>query len=211
MGTNQTLDVQMCFKTILKALKGEDKHIIERVSVFEVIDKIPKLKDVEGIFNLDEKHIQYILYKALLRTGDYQVYMEDSYEEGEEKFCDITVYTNDWRESLWIEIKTTGWCTEGNYRRWVKADAEKLIALSRKGARKYLLVTSIEDGKQDGTEWNEWFEKEFQEVKFDPNLFGSFFPANSKTERKLLKVSMLCVSCRAKPNEQKREIEWLNQ
>ena len=62
----------------------------------------------------------------------------------------------------------------GEYRKWTRADAEKLRTLSRKVARKYLLVTSIENGEQDGAEWGEWFEKEFREVKFDPNLFGSF-------------------------------------
>lgn len=175
MGTNPTIDVPMCFKTILEALKVEGKILIDRTSVFEGVEKICRLKDVEGIFNLDEKHIQYIVYKALLGMGDYRVYMEDPYKEGGKKCCDITMYTHDWREPVWIEIKTTGWCTPGEYRKWTRADAEKLRTLSRKGARKYLLVTSIENGEQDGAEWNEWFEKEFQEVKFDPNLFGSFF------------------------------------
>jgi flavodoxin len=57
--------------------------------------------------------------------------------------------------------------------------------LSHRGAKKYLLVTSIEDGKQNKAEWEAWF-KGVQEVAFDPNLFGFFASQDFKEVRKVI-------------------------
>jgi hypothetical protein len=113
---DQRLDVQMCFKIIIRALRNADKHIKKKHSAFGAGESIPKLKEIEGIFNLDEKHVQYIVYKALLGMGNFPVYIEDPYGRGMGKHCDITIYTPNWKESLWIEIKATGWCIDGNTR-----------------------------------------------------------------------------------------------
>jgi hypothetical protein len=90
---------------------------------------------------------------ALLRMGNFPIYIEDPCGRGKGKYCDITIYTPNWKKSLWIEIKATGWCNDGEYKRCVKSDARKLVNLSRRGAKKYLLVTSIEDEKQNKAEW----------------------------------------------------------
>jgi len=84
----------------------------------------------------------------------------------------------------WIEIRANGWCTEGNYKSWVRSDAIKLKGLHKKGAMQYLLVTSMEDGKQEAKDWKEWFEGECPEVTFNPDLFGSFYSTKFREERK---------------------------
>ena len=209
--TNPVIDVPTCFKTIFNTLKAEDKILTVRTSLFEGVRKIYGLKDVEGIFNLDEKHIQYIVYKALLgMIGDYRVYMEDPYpyKERGKKCCDITIYTSDWRGAVWIEIKTTGWCSPGKYKEWTRADAQKLRH-SKKGASKYLLVTSIEDGEQDGTEWNKWF-RNFKGVKFDANLFGSFFSHEFKDGNKTVKGYYTVCLLKVISHKTKGRIEWLS-
>ena len=182
---DQGIDVQECFKIIMKALRNADKQIKKTMSPFETEANTPVLKKVEGIFNLDEKHIQYIVYKALIGMGKFPVYIEDPYGRGMSKYCDVTVYTPDWEKSLWIEIKTTGWCTEGEYSRCVKSDARKLSTLTQKGAGRYLLVTSIEDGKQHKAEWEEWFEG-LKGIKFAPNLFDSFASQKFKEGEKVV-------------------------
>lgn len=203
MGTSPTIDIQMCFKAIFQVLKEESKFIISKTAAFTEGNEICSLKDVEGIFNLDEKHIQYIVYKALLEMGNYEVYMEDPYEKGDRRCCDITMYGQDGKE-IWIEIKTTGWCDPGEYRKWIKEDAEKLRTLPQKGARKYLLVTSIEDGKQNGVEWGRWF-RNFKGVKFDPNLFGSFFSHDFKYGNKTIKGYYTVCLLKVKPKKQREE------
>ncbi len=95
METSPTIDVQMCFKTIFQAVKEESKFIISRTAAFTRGNEVCSLKDVEGIVNLDEKHIQYIVYKALLEIRNYEVYMEDPYEKGDRRCCDITMYGQD--------------------------------------------------------------------------------------------------------------------
>jgi hypothetical protein len=177
----QMIDVYRLFGVMLKALRREDKYLLDRV--YKERNRIPSLPEVGGIFNLDEKHIQYILYKSLLELDGYWFFIEDPYKEKDKRYCDLTVYKKgkNWDKSLWIEIKTTGWCYEGNYKNWISSDAEKLRTLQNKKAQKYLLVTSIEDGKQDKKEWEDWFnKKEFQKIRFDRNLFGSFLSSRFK-------------------------------
>jgi len=183
---NQSIDVQMCFQDIMKALRNADKRIKKTMSAFQEVEGTPTLKEVEGIFSLDEKHVQYIVYKALLEMGKFPVYIEDPYAKGMAKYCDVTVYAPDWRESLWIEIKATGWCEDEEYMRWVKSDTHKLGTLRQRGAKKYLLVTSIEDGKQDKTEWKDWFDKKIREVEFAHNLFDFFVSKKFKDGKKII-------------------------
>jgi hypothetical protein len=122
---------------------------------------------------------------ALLRMGNFPIYIEDPCGRGKGKYCDITIYTPNWKKSLWIEIKATGWCNDGEYKRCVKSDARKLVNLSRRGAKKYLLVTSIEDEKQNKAELEAWF-RGFQEMAFDPNLFGFLASQDFKEGRKVI-------------------------
>ena len=106
MGENLDFHVQEIFNTIFKALRDEDKYLIELSKRLHY--KASDLGGV-GIADLDEKHIQYILFKALIAKGNFQVYIEDPYKKGRGK-CDLTLYDLNEEKSLWIEIKTTGWC-----------------------------------------------------------------------------------------------------
>jgi len=49
-----------------------------------------------------------------------------------------------------------------------------------------LLVTSIEDGKQDKIEWKRWFIENFAEISFTPNLFGSFLSSKFRDGKKTI-------------------------
>ena len=153
------IDTHQIFVVMLETLRKEDKYLLRRV--YGKRNKISSLPEIGGIFNLDEKHIQYILYKSLLELERYWFFIEDPYGKKDKRSCDLTVYTKrkNWEKSLWIEIKTTGWCHEGNYKNWIILDADKLGTLKHKKAQKYLLVTSIEDGEQDKKEWEDWFNK----------------------------------------------------
>lgn len=168
MGRDLDLDVQKYFNIILTALKKENRSLKKAFSKFKYD---PSDYTGKGINDLYEHHIQYILFKNFLEKGPLKVYMEDPYERGA---CDLTLYDRNWRKSLWIEVKVTGWCEDWQYKKWVKSDAQKLGKFHKKGGRKYLFVTSIEDEKPNKTEWESWFKNNLPEVKFNNNLFAYF-------------------------------------
>jgi hypothetical protein len=99
----QPINVKLCFKKILDALKKEDKYLADNNSSIGGV--VPNLKEIGGIYNINENHVQYIVYKALLAIGDYHVYMEDPYSKTNKQCCDITLYSRDWKKSLWIGLR----------------------------------------------------------------------------------------------------------
>lgn len=170
MGRDLDIHVQKYFTITLNALKKENRSINRAFSKFKYD---PSDYTGKGINDLYEHHIQYILFKNFLEKGHLKVYMEDPYGEGK-GVCDLTLYDRDWRKSLWIEIKVTGWCEDWQYRKWVKSDAQKLRNFHKKGGHKYLFVTSIEDERPNKIGWENWFKNNLPEVKFNTNLFGYF-------------------------------------
>jgi hypothetical protein len=147
------------FNTMINALKNEDRYLLKYADPEEC-----------GISNLDEKHIQYILYRSLLKLPGFNVYIEAPYGKGNRK-CDLFIYKNG-SKSIWIEIKTAGWCWEADYKKWVQADSKKMRGL--KQSQKYLLVTSVEKEKSEASEWADYFKKELVGIRFAPELFGFF-------------------------------------
>ena len=99
--------------------------------------------------------------------------MENPYTKGKGK-CDLTLYDPELNESLWIEIKVTGWCEDWQDKKWIKADIDKLKKIPGRNNQKYFLVTSIEDKIPDADEWGKWFKRNYRRVVFCPNLFDSF-------------------------------------
>lgn len=162
--------IQKYFGIITDSLKNENKIIKKAFSRFKYD---PSDYTGKGISDLYEHHIQYILFKNFLKKGPFFVYMEDRYGRGK-GHCDLTLYGRNWERSIWIEIKVTGWCEDFRYRMWVKSDAQKLRKFHKKGAHKYLFVSSVEDERPNKAEWEKWFKKYLKEVKFNPNLFGYF-------------------------------------
>ena len=157
------LTLQAVFGTIFNILKREDRYLLKYTG--------PKEPNECGVSNLEEKHIQYILYRNLLKLGGFSVYMEDPYNKGKRK-CDLTIYPKNKNIGIWIEIKTTGWCWDGAFKKWVISDLRKMKPLQQR--RKYLLVSSLEDKKPAKSEWNDYFKREIRGVKFDPEFFRFF-------------------------------------
>lgn len=124
-----------------------------------------------GIADLEEKHIQYILYKAFLQYGQLMVSYEEPYENNK---CDLVLYNNEIGENFWIEIKAHGYCTDGEYKKWTMLDVEKLKTLRKRGVHKYCFITAVDDTKPDDQEWKEWVEMNLPEVAFNPCLFNFF-------------------------------------
>jgi hypothetical protein len=128
-----------------------------------------------GISELDEKHLQYIIFQNLLKAGDNKVYMEDPYGK---KKCDLTSYDKNY--SLWIEMKALGWDDswerKGVDKRWINSDVKKLKELSRKKDHKYgyLLLTWIKSRKPNISVWKNWFDTDLKGVRFNATLFSYF-------------------------------------
>lgn len=176
MGDNLHFLVQRVFNTIFKALREEDQSLSSLFSKFGYKD--PTRLDGKGINALYEKSIQHILFKKLLENGKLQVYTEEKYEnrKHENRKCDLVLHFGNY--TFWIEVKVMGYCTDGEYIKWMEPDIEKLGKLGSKGkgvVHKYLLVTSADDEKPREGEWRKWFKEELpKKVKFDPKLFKSF-------------------------------------
>jgi hypothetical protein len=71
-------------------------------------------------------------------------------------------------------MKAMGYCTDDQYRTWLRADVANLQTLSRETSGKYLLVTSVDIDEPKEGEWKEWFQENISEVVFSGQLFQSF-------------------------------------
>jgi hypothetical protein len=131
-----------------------------------------------GIHSLEEKHVQYLFYKSLLKLGDFQVYIEDDYPKKGKKKCDLTLYDLKSKMSLWIEIKVAGhWENIRNktlYWRWINSDVIKLKGLNKEGAVKFLLITWIESSLPKKSTWRGQIQHNLEGVRFVPSLFDYF-------------------------------------
>lgn len=152
------MNLKAIFNSILKTLRDEDKYLLRFAE-----------KNECGISNLDEKHVQYIVYKNLLKLPGIRVFMEDPYGKGNLK-CDLTIWSSDYRRSIWVEIKTVGWCWDSDYKRWIQLDLKKIKRLKK--PQKYLLVTSVEDEKPEVPDWIDYFKRGIPGIKFYSELFG---------------------------------------
>ena len=83
MQERELIDIRKCFKAIMKTLRQEDRYLRQRTSIFEKA----------GISDLDEKNLQFILYKVLLKTCQFPVYIEDKLSRPESKMRYYSVYT----------------------------------------------------------------------------------------------------------------------
>jgi hypothetical protein len=169
------LRVRQVFNSICNALRKEDQELTHLFLKFGYED--PTLLGGKGINALYEKSIQHILFKKLLGNGKLRVYTERKYEKKtfDKRKCDLFLRSDNL--SFWIEVKVVGYCSDGEYIRWIKPDIEKLHKLNSKGkgVHKYLLVTSADDKKPNKRQWREWLKKELSsKIRFDPKLFRSF-------------------------------------
>ena len=85
MRTKRERVVKRYFDIIKKILSKEDKYLR---MMAEKLEYDPE-DFCGGISELDEKHLQYIIFRNLLKMGDIEVYMEDPYGK---KRCDLTLY-----------------------------------------------------------------------------------------------------------------------
>lgn len=174
MGKNLGLHVQEVFSTIFKCLQEEDRDLSYLFSKFGYGD--PTLLSGKGINALYEKSIQHILFKKLLENRKLKVYTERKYERRkfENRKCDLVLHSGNY--TLWIEIKVLGYCTDGEYLKWLKPDIEKLkkSGSKGKGVHKYLLVTSTDNEIPDLRAWRKWFKEKFPKIKFNSKCFKYF-------------------------------------
>jgi hypothetical protein len=164
--------VQRYFTLIINALKKEDKILKKAFSKFRYD---PSDDTGQGITDLYEHHIQYVLFREFVEKGPLFVYMEDPYKKKRWK-CDLTLYYPNVEKSIWIEIKVTGWCYDREYTKWIQRDIDKLSNIPDRGIMKYLLVTSVEEEKPIIKEWATWFKKmkDSPHFSFNPRLFSYF-------------------------------------
>lgn len=164
------------FKIIFDALQKEDRDLRKLSKRF---DYDPKHYTGRGLYFLDEKHLQYVLFKNLLKRGNFQVYMEDCYKKKKGR-CDLTLYDPDpdSKREIWIEIKASRWWKNMErsitFKRWIDRDFRKLRSIHREGVEKYLLLLWIEDEKPNIRKWRIWFKENFKKVKFHPSVLGHF-------------------------------------
>jgi hypothetical protein len=163
--------VKRYFDIVKKILSKEDKYL-RRMA--EKLDYDPE-DFYGGISELDEKHLQYIIFRNLLKMTDIKVYMEDPYGK---KKCDLTLYDRNY--SLWIEMKAVGWDDSWERKevnkRWINSDVKKLKGIKKKKNHKYgyLLLTWIMSRKPNMLIWKNWFNTNLKGVRFNPSLFSHF-------------------------------------
>ena len=174
------MTVSEIFTIAVEALKKEHKELCEAQAKFHYK---PSDEIGCGIADLEEKHIQYILYKAFLQYGQLMVSYEEPY--GNNK-CDLVLYNDEIKENIWIEIKVHGYCTDGEYKKWTMIDIEKLKTLRQRGAHKYCLITALDNTRPDEHEWKEWVEKNLPEVVFNTGLF-KFFEIKFSDKKRFIK------------------------
>ena len=173
-GRKITKNVEKHFNIMVNALQKEDKDLREMAKrvVYEA-----KHFFGGGICFLEEKHLQYILFRSLLKSGDLEVYIEEPYRKGKMK-CDLTLYDPGSELSIWIEIKAAGrWESipnKASYWRWINKDLKKLCKLNVKEGLKWLLLTWIESESPDESRWKASFEKNLKGITFEPSLFRYF-------------------------------------
>jgi hypothetical protein len=173
------MTINEIFIIAVEALKKEHKALCEAQAKFHYK---PSDEIGCGIADLEEKHIQYILYKAFLQYGQLMVSYEEPYENNK---CDLMLYDDDIEEKIWIEIKAHGYCTDGEYKKWTLLDIDKLKTLRKRGALKYCLITAIDDTKPDEHEWKEWVETNLPEITFNSSLFN-FYEINFSDKKKFI-------------------------
>jgi hypothetical protein len=169
------LCAQEVFNAIFNALREEDRDLNDLFSRFGYED--PTLLAGKGVNALYEKAVQHILFKKLLENRKLKVYTERKYKKKtfENRKCDLFLQFDNL--SFWIEVKVVGYCSDGEYIRWIRPDIEKLHKLNskEKGVHKYLLVTSADDKKPNKREWREWLKEELlRKIRYDPKLFRFF-------------------------------------
>jgi hypothetical protein len=123
------IDARKHFNIMVSTLQEEDKNLKEIFGRFthDADDYFGR-----GIFWLEEKHLQYLLFRSLLKFGDLQAYIEELYDKSKMK-CDLMLYDSVGETSIWIEIKSAGfWENIPNttaYWKWINADVKKLSRL----------------------------------------------------------------------------------
>jgi hypothetical protein len=162
------------FEVIVTAIEKEDKVLKADLQRYPDDANIQGLHG-KGIATLYEKALRSIVLRAFTKKPEFLVYTEVPYKgKDKSRKCDLCVCDSKAGKRTWIEMKAMGYCTDDQYRTWLRADVANLQTLSRETSGKYLLVTSVDIDEPKEGEWKEWFQENISEVVFSGQLFQSF-------------------------------------